>query len=145
MRPAIALLIPLLLACSTGEDLFGGGVRQAPTTGSSGGEGGRQATSSTKATSGEPANTNTTMQASSSSGEDICRPDDQDTPCAKCAKMNCCPQLQQCGNDDNCSCWVECYNDGNGFFECQNNCGPQGATFAMLEGCVGGPCFLDCT
>ena len=145
MRSAIALLI-LLVACSTGEELFGEGVGSGRGQGGrgSGGAGGRPATSSTKATSGET--TSTGMPASSSTGEDVCTPDPDDTPCTKCAKVNCCRQLQQCLSNDNCACWLDCWDDpAYDFFECQNKCGPQGAEFLMIDGCLGGVCFLDCT
>jgi hypothetical protein len=114
---------------STGSGSTGSGSTGSGETGATSGSSGSGPSSSTGATTG---------------GGGFCTPDPNDFACVACAKQSCCPEVNACAADDNCTCWVLCLEQTGDVVICGVQCGLPGQALNDLGDCTGNLCQVEC-
>ena len=78
-----------------------------------------------------------------------CEPDAADDECATCVKENCCPALEACNADPDCTCFQECAQKNPGIpgaLQCGMDCGVNpldaGTPTGQLAGCTQMECAV---
>ena len=72
-----------------------------------------------------------------------CIPDGSDGFCEECLKFSCCQALAGCAEDPDCTCFLNCLEQGNPLLQCQGACSPSSAA-SYLSMCAGNACFQSC-
>jgi hypothetical protein len=135
----------LLVACGGDETLFGSGRQSSRSTASSGGEGGSGDGGQGGVAGGTTTTTSSVTTGGGEGGSSLdCPPAPNDNACTACVKEQCCPQAQACAVDRNCTCWIDCINNGDPGTDCANICGGWGTSWSNLFACSQTACPLQC-
>jgi hypothetical protein len=61
-------------------------------------------------------------------------------------KDSCCAQLETCQADADCACIVDCVEQGNNQFQCNQMCGVMGINQPSLQllNCTNNSCAMEC-
>jgi hypothetical protein len=68
-----------------------------------------------------------------------------DSPCLVCIEGMCCAEYQECVDDDQCDCWIECYLEMLLPAECAMNCGAPPEDFMIVAACREMNCGQECS
>ncbi len=72
-----------------------------------------------------------------------CKLKTEDGMCLSCLKISCCPTLQACHHDRDCSCFEKCLEQNDDVLRCQGSCKPSDAA-GYVGMCAGNACFESC-
>lgn len=163
----ILLAFSLIAACGDDDDGGSGDGGDGGSTTSDGGDGGTSGTggdgtggdSGGTSTDGgtDDGATGTTGDGGSSTGSGTggsdCPPEAEDGECLACIKANCCDGLQNCLDDEDCACVLQCLDEGgagtgtatdtgtgSGGVNCPGLCNGGGNVWPGFSYCVGGFC-----
>ncbi len=125
---------------SAGSSTSGGGSSTSG-GGSSTSGGGSSTSGGGSSTSGGGSSTS---GGGSTTGGGMCDPGPNPDICTQCVAMHCCQEATACEADVNCTCWVDCINNGGGQTECGMMCGAPGQVFFDIVSCVQQNCGQQC-
>lgn len=78
-------------------------------------------------------------------GGPTCALDGFDSTCAVCAKANCCPEVDACAQDANCTCWAIAFDAGATPWSLAATCGAPSRTTMGFHYCAQASCSPQCT
>jgi hypothetical protein len=121
-----------------------GATGTSASTGTSGSTSNASSSSSTGATS-SVASTGSVGATTATGGGGQCIPDADDLECVECAKLNCCVEVLDCTDEEDCSCWIDCVATTLGAIDqCILQCGLPGVEILDLLDCTGLECDIEC-